>query len=97
MKSSEQPLKKSPPLSTAWFVYLLRCADQSLYCGITTNLEKRLKQHNGDLVGGAKYTRVRQPCRLAYSEKALDRSSASKREVEIKKMTKAQKELLSLK
>ena len=48
--------KKSPPLSQAstWFVYLLRCADQSLYCGITTNLEKRLKQHNGDLVGGGK-------------------------------------------
>jgi len=75
----------------AWFVYLLRCADDSLYCGVTTNLTKRLRQHNGELVGGAKYTKVRQPCVLAYSESSVDRRSATKREYEIKQLTRAQK------
>ncbi|MCF6254473.1 MAG: GIY-YIG nuclease family protein [Thiomicrorhabdus sp.] len=99
MKSSKLSSKILPPLSQAstWFVYLLRCADQSLYCGITTDLNKRLRQHNGALKGGAKYTRVRQPCQLAYSEKVQDRSHASKREAEIKKMTKVAKESLCLK
>jgi putative endonuclease len=78
----------------AWYVYLLRCADNTLYCGITTNLNKRLRQHNGELVGGAKYTKVRQPCELVYSEKAENRSQASKRECTIKKMSKQAKEQL---
>lgn len=77
-----------------WFVYLLRCADNTLYCGITTNLQKRLRQHNGELVGGAKYTKVRQPCELVYSEKSDSRSEASKREAAIKKLSKAAKETL---
>lgn len=87
----------SPPYQaplSQWFVYLLRCADQTLYCGITTNLEKRLRQHNGELIGGAKYTKVRQPCTLVYFEEALNRSEASKREAVIKKMPKAVKEVL---
>jgi len=78
----------------AWSVYLLRCADNTLYCGITTNLSKRLRQHNGELVGGAKYTKVRQPCELVYSEKAENRSQASKRECAIKKLSKQAKEEL---
>ena len=78
----------------AWYVYLLRCADNSLYCGITTNIEKRLRQHNGELTGGAKYTKARQPCQLVYSEKSETRSSASKREYEIKQMSKTAKEAL---
>lgn len=77
-----------------WFVYLLRCSDNSLYCGITTNLEKRLRQHNGEIVGGAKYTKVRQPCQLVYSEISESRSTASKREYEIKQMSKTAKEKL---
>jgi len=77
-----------------WFVYLLRCADNTLYCGITTNLKKRLRQHNGELVGGAKYTKVRQPCELVYSENADNRSEASKREAGIKKLSKQSKEVL---
>lgn len=77
-----------------WSVYLLECADNTLYCGITTNLEKRVRQHNGELVGGAKYTKVRQPCKLAYSELAENRSVASKREYEIKKLTRRQKTAL---
>lgn len=77
-----------------WSVYLLRCADNSLYCGITNNLNKRLKQHNGELVGGAKYTKTRQPCELVYTEKMENRSSASQREYQIKRLTKPQKERL---
>ncbi len=77
-----------------WIVYLLRCADDSLYCGITNNLEKRIKQHNGELVGGAKYTRANGPCELVYQEKSKDRSDASKREYEIKSMTRENKLLL---
>lgn len=74
-----------------WVVYLLRCADDSLYCGITNHLEKRIKQHNGELKGGAKYTRTNGPCKLVYQESAKDRSVASKREYEIKSMTREKK------
>ena len=49
---------------SAWLVYLLECADGSLYCGITTNMNRRLHQHNGQLPGGARYTRGRRPVRL---------------------------------
>ncbi|GKT11349.1 MAG: putative endonuclease [Thiomicrorhabdus sp.] len=80
--------------TNSWFVYLLRCADNTLYCGITTNLNKRLRQHNGELAGGAKYTKVRQPCELVYSEKSDNRSEACKREAAIKKLTKTDKEAL---
>lgn len=77
-----------------WYVYLLRCADNSLYCGITTNLEKRLRQHNGELVGGAKYTKTRQPVELVYHESSESRKLASQREYQIKKLSKLQKEQL---
>jgi len=77
-----------------WYVYLLRCADNTLYCGITTDIQKRLRQHNGELIGGAKYTKVRQPCELVYMEEADNRSEASKRECAIKKLSKASKEKL---
>ena len=80
--------------SKLWYVYLLRCADNTLYCGITTDLQKRLRQHNGELIGGAKYTKVRQPCELVYSEQVENRSEASKREYAIKKLSKASKEKL---
>lgn len=77
-----------------WFVYLLRCADRSLYCGITTDLAKRLRQHNGELVGGAKYTKTRQPCELVYFEAAKNRSEAGQREYQIKQLSKTKKEEL---
>jgi len=74
-----------------YYVYILKCADNTLYTGITTELERRLEEHNHS-DKGAKYTRVRRPVALIYSEKHEDRSSASKREYEIKKkMTRAQK------
>jgi len=67
-----------------YFVYILKCADETLYTGIATELERRIEEHNGS-DKGAKYTRARRPVRLVYSEEHPDRSSASKREYEIKK------------
>lgn len=72
-----------------WLVYILRCGDGSLYTGVTNDLEKRLKAHNSGR--GAKYTRSHAPVELAYSEPAPNKSSALKRELEIKSLTREQK------
>ena len=72
-----------------WFCYLLRCADDTLYCGITNDLEKRLAAHNAGTA--SKYTRVRVPVELVYAESCADRSAASKREMEIKNLKRAEK------
>lgn len=77
-----------------WQVYILRCADNSLYTGITTDVQRRLDEHNGLVKNGAKYTRNRQPVTLAYQEDAPSRSAACKREAAIKRLNKAQKEQL---
>jgi len=73
----------------SWFCYLLRCADDTLYCGITNDLEKRLAAHNAGTA--SKYTRTRVPVELVYAEPCADRSAASKREMEIKQMTRSEK------
>ena len=67
-----------------YYVYIVQCSDNTLYTGIATELERRVKEHN-ESAKGAKYTRVRRPVKLVYSEKYPDRSSASKREYAIKK------------
>ena len=67
-----------------YYVYMLRCSDDTLYTGITTELERRIEEHTHS-EKGAKYTRARRPVVLVYSEKYLDRSLASKREYKIKK------------
>ena len=67
------------------------CADFSFYCGITTNMERRLKQHNGVIKGGAKYTRSRSPCRYIHTEVCESRSDASKKEYKFKKLTRNKK------
>jgi putative endonuclease len=72
-----------------WICYLLLCADSTLYCGITNDLEKRLAAHNAG--AGAKYTRGRTPVRLAYSEPCADKSAALRREREIKGLSRAAK------
>ncbi|WP_044620344.1 GIY-YIG nuclease family protein [Gynuella sunshinyii] len=76
---------------SSWTVYMLRCCDGSLYTGITTNLDRRLKEHNGDLSGGARFTRARRPVEVVYQERQPDRSQASRRERVIKKMERRQK------
>jgi len=77
-----------------WIVYILRCSDNSLYTGITRDLNRRLNEHNHDNRLAAAYTRARRPVTLTYQEAHADRSSASKREAAIKKMTKVEKEIL---
>ena len=83
----------SQPDRQNWCVYIVRCADNSLYTGITTDLERRLFEHN-NAKNGAKYTRPRRPVTLVYQEMAVSRSQASKREREIKNLTQQQKLLL---
>jgi len=72
-----------------WFVYIIHCTDNTLYTGITTDLERRYAQHASQQ--GAKYFRGRKPKALVYQESGHDRSTASKREIEIKKLSRANK------
>jgi len=74
-----------------WTIYFLRCNDNSLYTGITTDIKRRLHQHNNTKLG-AKYTRARRPVVLVYSETTVDKSTASKREYQLRTLTKKQKE-----
>ena len=73
-----------------WYVYILRCSDNSLYTGVATDLERRLHEHNHS-PKGARYTRSRRPVELVYSESRESRSSACKREHEIKQMSRNRK------
>jgi putative endonuclease len=72
------------------FVYILECADKTLYAGYTTDITRRVVEHNEAKVG-AKYTRGRRPVRLVYSEKCATRSRALSREAEIKNLTRTEK------
>ena len=74
----------------SYFVYILECSDSSLYTGITKDIKKRLQEHNNS-TKGAKYTKARRPVKLVYEEPSLNRSTASKREYEIKKFTRLKK------
>jgi len=71
-------------MTSQWWVYLLQCSDNSIYCGITTDVMRRESEHNA---GNTRYTRSRRPVSLVYSESAVDRSAASKREHHIKKQS----------
>lgn len=73
-----------------YFVYILRCSDKTLYTGIAKDVDKRVVEHNSS-DKGAKYTRTRRPVELVYKEKLEDRSSACKREYEIKKLSREKK------
>lgn len=76
-----------------WFVYLLRCADDTLYAGVTVDLERRLREHNGEYspLKGAKYTKIRRPVVLVYYEACTDRSAAQIREAAIRKLSRSDK------
>ncbi|RLA76089.1 MAG: GIY-YIG nuclease family protein [Epsilonproteobacteria bacterium] len=67
-----------------YILYIVKCSDETLYTGITSDINRRIKEHNFS-VKGAKYTRIRRPVKLVYTEEHLSRSLASKREYEIKK------------
>jgi len=81
-------------MSGRWYVYMLRCADGSLYTGVARDLQRRLLQHNGKLAGGSRYTRGRRPVELVWSGTEDDRSAAQRREASIKKLRRDQKLLL---
>ena len=74
---------------SAVFVYIVECADQTLYTGWTTDVERRLKAHNAGR--GARYTQRRNPVRLVYIEEVPDRRAALKRELQIKRMSRSEK------
>ena len=76
-------------METSWSVYILRCADGTLYTGIAPDVEKRLQKHNEGK--GAKYTRGRTPVELVYREEHPNRAEASKREYQIKQLSRAEK------
>jgi putative endonuclease len=75
-----------------WYFYILRCIDGSFYSGITNHLKERLKEHNNG--EGAKYTKNRLPVKLIYFEEYSDKSSARKREIEVKRWRREKKEAL---
>lgn len=77
-----------------FYTYIVECKDKSLYTGIATDLKRRIKEHNGEIKGGAKYTRGKRPVILVHSEKYESRIEASRRESEIKKWTRKKKEKL---
>ncbi len=77
----------------SYFVYLVRCKDSSLYCGITTDVNRRIDEHNTG-IRSAKYTRSRRPVTLVYVEEVTSREDALKREYSIKKLSKLKKEQL---
>ncbi len=73
-----------------WYVYMVRCTDNSLYIGITNNIELRIARHNAG--EGARYTRSRRPVQLVWKEDQENESMARKREVQLKRLTKMKKE-----
>ena len=90
MPSDGSPTAEDKP----WFVYILRCADNSLYTGVALDIDKRLAEHNGIEKNGAKYTMARRPVKLVYQEPSKSRSEACKREYAIKSLSKSEKEAL---
>ena len=77
-----------------WYVYILRCADGSLYTGIATDVMRRLDEHKTGVRSAAKYTRARRPVKLVYQEPQDSRSAAARREYQIKQLPRAEKEAL---
>ncbi|MAZ30428.1 endonuclease [bacterium] len=79
----------------AWYVYMVRCSDNTLYTGITTDVERRVAEHNGEANGkGAKYTAARRPVTLVYTKRTKDKSKASQEEYRLRTLSRSQKELL---
>lgn len=81
-------------MADEWQVYILECADGTLYTGVARDLDRRLLQHNGEKPGGPKYTSGRRPVSLLWSAAAENRSVAQQREAAIKKLSRAEKQRL---
>ena len=82
------------PGNTTWSVYMLRCADNTLYTGITSNMRRRVDEHNSDNRLASAYTRSRRPVMAVYAEEFRNRSEALRREIEIKQLSRHEKEAL---
>jgi len=93
---TEKSLPK-PETMESWSVYIVRCADGSLYTGIATDVTRRVEEHNENNLLAARYTRTRRPVVLVYEEAAATRSAAGKREYEVKQMRREEKEALASK
>lgn len=74
-----------------WYVYILKCSDDSLYTGVSTDVERRVKEHNSKTIRCGKYTRSRQPVKLVYTESFDTKSEALKREIGIKRLSPNEK------
>ncbi|MCK5077162.1 MAG: GIY-YIG nuclease family protein [Calditrichia bacterium] len=77
-----------------WYIYIVRCSDNSLYTGIAKDVKKRVEEHNSNDLLGAKYTKYRRPVKLVYFEIYDTRSEATRREITIKRLPKKNKERL---
>jgi len=86
-------MMKTHPL---YFTYIVLCADGTYYTGKTVNLKKRIRQHNGELNGGAHYTKIRRPVTIAYIEEHQSHAIAARREGELKRLSRKEKENLCL-
>ncbi len=75
----------------SWQVYMVRCADQSLYTGITKDVDRRIHEHNHEDAKASKYTRARRPVQLVFQESHENQSMALKRELQLKSLTRSQK------
>lgn len=80
-------------MTEGWFVYMLRCADGTLYTGVTTDILRRVREHNNETLG-AKYTKARRPVVLVYQESSKGQAEAQRREAAIKKLSRNKKLLL---
>ena len=87
LKKGRKPKPKPP--GDSWFAYILRCADGTLYAGITKNVKRRCQQHNAGTA--SRYTRSRRPTKLVWHEAQPSQSAALKRELAIKAMTRREK------
>ncbi len=74
-----------------YHLYILRCADGTLYTGITTDVARRVAEHNGDMPRGAKYTQARRPVTLVYSRRFRTRSNAQREEARVKRLSRMEK------
>ena len=82
-------VRRTTTINSMWHVYIIRCSDDSLYTGVTTDVSRRVKAHNEK--SGGSYTRIRTPVKLVYKESHPTQSSALKREAQIKKWSRAKK------
>ena len=93
MSNKSDPESSPEDTTPQWYVYLMRCADNSLYTGVTTDPDRRVREHNGELKGkGAKYTRTRRPVTLAVAIPLPSKVAVYQAEYAIKRLSKSEKE-----